>query len=155
MVQKIVLAVALFLAILLALTFGETLAQQVFAWVAHVTGIVIYNFSDVWHVVRDYVTTHTAKVVLALVLTVPVWLWVLRNHGDKPAAPGVRRKIAIVLALFLGWLGAHRFYRGQIGWGLVYLMLFYLLTPVAVLAGLVDALRYLFMDDEQFQEPAP
>lgn len=150
MLQKIVLAVAVFLIILIALTFGESVARQLFAWVSHITGLVIYNFSDIYLLVKNYVQAHAGKVVLALIITIPVWLWILRSKGDQLRAPNTNRKIAIVLAVFLGWLGAHRFYIGQIGWGIAYLVLFYLFTPLAVLAGFVDAIRYLFMSDDEF-----
>lgn len=150
MLQKIVLAIALFLVILVALTFGESVGRQLFAWVSHVTGLVIYNFSDIYILIRNYVQEHAGKVVLALVLTLPVWLWVLRSKGDQLRVPNTNRKIAIVLAVFLGWLGAHRFYIGQIGWGIAYLILFYLFAPLAVIAGFIDAIRYLFMNDDDF-----
>lgn len=150
MLQRIILAIAIFLIILVALTFGESVARQLFAWISHITGMVIYSFSDVYVLVRDYVQSHTGKVVLALVLTVPIWLWVLRSKGSELRRAGINRKIAIVLAIFLGWLGAHRFYIGQIGWGIGYLILFYLFPPLAVIAGFIDAIRYLFMSDQEF-----
>src|SRR5690625_5027577 len=115
MLQKLVLAIAIFLIILVALTFGESVAQNMFAWISHITGVVIYSFSDIYQLIRDYIRIHTGKVVLAIVLTVPIWLWVLRSKGDQLRTPHTNRKIAIVLAVFLGWLGAHRFYIGQIG----------------------------------------
>lgn len=150
MLQKIVLAIAIFLVILVALTFGESVARQLFAWISYVSGLVIENFSDVYYLTRDYVYNHAGKVVLALVLTVPACAWILRSRGEPLSRPGVRRKVAIVLAVFLGWLGAHRFYLGQIGWGIVYLIIFYLFAPLAILAGLIDAIRYLFMSDAEF-----
>lgn len=150
MLQKIVLAIAIFLIILVALTFGENVARQLFAWISHITGLIIYNFSDIYILAKNYVQAHAGKVVLAFVLTIPVWLWILRSKGDQLRTPNTSRKIAIVLAVFLGWLGAHRFYIGQIGWGIAYLILFYLFAPLAVLAGFVDAIRYLFMSDDEF-----
>lgn len=151
MIQKIVIAISLFLIILVALTFGESVAQQLFAWVRHVTGIVIYNFSDLLAITAAYLKQNHTKVIIAIIITVPVTLWVLRNQGDKLKKPNTNRKIAIILALFLGWLGAHRFYLGQLGWGLVYLVLFYWMPPVAVLGGFIDAIRYLFMSDDDFR----
>lgn len=152
MLQKLVLAVAVFLIILVALTFGEGVVEQLFAWVSHLTGLIIYNFSDVYQALRDYLHTHATKVIIALVLTAPVTFWILRSQGDQLKKPNTNRKIAIVLAVFLGWLGAHRFYLGQIGWGLLYLILLWVFPPVAVLAGLVDAIRYLFMKDTEFPQ---
>lgn len=152
MLQKVVLAVAIFLIILVALTFGEGVVQQLFAWVSHLTGLVIDNFSDIYEILRDYLRAHAAKVIIAVVLTLPITYWVLRSQGHALKQPNTHRKIAIVLAIFLGWLGAHRFYLGQIGWGLLYLIVLWLFPPIAVLAGLVDAIRYLFMKDSEFPQ---
>ncbi len=89
-------------------------------------------------------------VLLALALTVPASLWILRSRGETLGRPASQRKIAIVLALFLGWLGAHRFYLGQVGWGLGLLILCWIFMPLAVVLGLIDAIRYLFMDEDTF-----
>ncbi|TAL91561.1 MAG: TM2 domain-containing protein [Candidimonas sp.] len=150
MLQKIVLACVVFIIILVALTFGETIAHEFLAWVSYLTGLVIHNFSDVYYLVANYVHAHAAKVIIALVLTVPISLWIIKNRGAELNHPTSPRKIAIVLAIFLGWLGGHRFYLGQIGWGIVYLIIFYLFTPLVVIISLIDAIRYLFMSDEEF-----
>lgn len=150
MLQKIILAVAVFLIILIALTFGEGVLYQIWDWAKRIANVLIHNFADFHALIAAYIRDHTGKVVIALILTVPVSLWIWRSKGDQLGKPGMNRKIAIVLAIFLGWLGAHRFYLGQIGWGLAYLVLYYLIPPLAFIAGFVDAIRYLFMSDEQF-----
>ncbi|HUG59279.1 MAG TPA: TM2 domain-containing protein [Candidimonas sp.] len=150
MLRKIILAVAVFIIILVALTFGETIAYEAFAWISHLTGLVIHNFSDVYYAIKDYVAIHAGKVVIALLLTVPISLWIIKNKGDELEKPTNHRKIAIVLAIFLGWLGAHRFYLGQIGWGILYLVIFYFFAPLVIVLGLIDAIRYMFMSDEEF-----
>lgn len=150
MLRKIILAVAVFIIILVALTFGETIAYEAFAWISHLTGLVIHNFSDVYYAIKDYVAVHAGKVVIALLLTVPISLWIIKNKGDELEKPTNHRKIAIVLAIFLGWLGAHRFYLGQIGWGILYLIIFYFFAPLVIVLGLIDAIRYMFMSDEEF-----
>ncbi len=150
MIQKVVLAITLFLVILVALTFGENVASQLFAWIRHVTGIVIYSFSDIFNIVWAYLLVNKAKVLLAAIITIPATIWVLRSQGDQLKKPTNNRKIAIILALFLGWLGAHRFYLGQIGWGLFFLILLYFIAPIAVIAGLIDAVRYMFMSEDDF-----
>jgi TM2 domain-containing membrane protein YozV len=81
---------------------------------------------------------------------VPVTYWIIKNKGSDIKRPHSQRKIAIVLAIFLGWLGAHRFYVGQIGAGVIYLLILYFFAPLAVILGFVDALRYFFMSDEEF-----
>ena len=44
---------------------------------------------------------------------------------------------AVLLALFLGGVGAHKFYLGQIGWGVVYLLFSWTLIPGIV--ALIEA----------------
>lgn len=150
MLKKIALIIAVFLIVLVALTFGEAIIHQALAWLSHLTGFVFHNFADVYYAARGYVTQHSTKVVIALLLTVPISYWIIRNQQGEPGRRYSPRKIAIVLAIFLGWLGAHRFYLGQIGWGLGLLILCWLFLPLAVVVGLIDAIRYLFMDDDTF-----
>ncbi|MBP6019203.1 MAG: TM2 domain-containing protein [Burkholderiaceae bacterium] len=152
MLQKTILTIGIFLIILVALTFGEAFATHVYAWISYLTGLVIHNFADIYNVLRGWAGEHATKILIALVLTVPISLWVIKSKGDDLNKPASQRKIAIVLAIFLGWLGAHRFYQGQIGWGIVFLILFYVVPPVAVVFALIDAVRYLFRSNEEFQQ---
>ncbi|HYC60677.1 MAG TPA: TM2 domain-containing protein [Thermoanaerobaculia bacterium] len=62
---------------------------------------------------------------------------------------GTRSRVAAgILALFLGGIGAHKFYLGQPGLGIVYLLLVWTFVPaiVAVIEGIV----YLCMSDAAF-----
>jgi TM2 domain-containing membrane protein YozV len=63
---------------------------------------------------------------------------------------GRNRVVAIIFALFLGGLGIHKFYLGQTGWGIVYLLFCWTLIPAIV--ALIEAIIYLTMTDQQFQE---
>lgn len=150
MFKNIVLVLAIFIIILLALSFGETAFQGFYAGLSALTGVLIENLDDLLDAAARYLQLNTGKVLIALLLTVPISVWVLRSRRDTLATPSTQRKIAIVLALFLGWVGAHRFYLGQIGWGIGFLAMLYLFAPLAVIMGLLDAVRYLFMDDEAF-----
>lgn len=150
MLQRAILVAAIFLAILLALTFGHALLAQGYVWVSQLTGWVVYNFADVYDGLHYYISTHTTKVLLAIALTVPVSWWVFRSREKELRSPANHRKIAIVLAICLGWLGAHRFYLGQIGWGIIYLLIFWIFAPLVIVLSLIDAIRYFFMSDEQF-----
>jgi TM2 domain-containing membrane protein YozV/RNA polymerase subunit RPABC4/transcription elongation factor Spt4 len=58
------------------------------------------------------------------------------------------RTTAILLALFLGGLGAHKFYLGQTGWGFVYLIFFWTFIPALV--ALIEFFIYLTISDEEF-----
>lgn len=42
------------------------------------------------------------------------------------------RTAALLLTLFLGGLGAHRFYMGQVGWGVLYLVFCWTFIPVCI-----------------------
>ena len=84
----------------------------------------------------------------------------------QPLAQRPKRKpIITLLALFLGIFGAHRFYMGAWGWGLVQLLavplvigiLMALLPPLgglmyvaAIGFVLVESVRYIWMSDAEF-----
>lgn len=150
MLKKIALVITVFLIVLVALTFGEAIVRQALAWFSYLTGIVFHNFSDLYYWVHDYVIQHRHKIIIALILTLPISYWVIKNKDSELGKRYSARKIAIVLAVFLGWLGAHRFYLGQIGWGIIYLIILYVFAPLVVAIGLIDAVRYLFMTDDDF-----
>lgn len=60
------------------------------------------------------------------------------------------RGLAIVLALFLGGLGIHKFYVGKVGQGFLYLIFCWTLIPSVI--GLIDLIRWVIMDDKKFHE---
>ena len=63
------------------------------------------------------------------------------------------RQIAIVLAfasVAVPVAGFHKFYLGQPGWGLVYLLLSW--TPIPHVASAIEAVWYLTQDNTQFQD---
>jgi len=54
-----------------------------------------------------------------------------------------------ILALFLGWIGVHRFYLGQTGLGIVYFFLMFFFG-VSFILGLIDAIIFFSMDENEF-----
>jgi TM2 domain-containing membrane protein YozV len=60
------------------------------------------------------------------------------------------RVTAGVLAILLGGLGAHHFYLGNVGLGVVYLCFFW--TGIPAVVGLVEGILYLTKTDAEFQE---
>jgi TM2 domain-containing membrane protein YozV len=62
--------------------------------------------------------------------------------------PAKNRKIAALLALFLGGIGAHKFYLNSPGWGIVYLLLSW--TPLPYVLGVIEGLGFLMSSDQDF-----
>ena len=58
------------------------------------------------------------------------------------------KNVAGILALFLGWVGIHRFYLGQVGLGILYAVFFWF--PIFWLIALIDAIVLFSMDKEVF-----
>lgn len=57
---------------------------------------------------------------------------------------------AALLALFLGGLGAHKFYLGKWVWGLIYLVFCFTFVPAVI--ALIEAIMFFSMSDSAFQE---
>ena len=60
-----------------------------------------------------------------------------------------RRVAAAIFAILLGSFGVHRFYLGQVGWGILYVLFCWTLLPAV--AGLIEGILYLTMSDEEFE----
>lgn len=58
------------------------------------------------------------------------------------------KSTAAVLAFFLGGLGVHRFYLGQGGLGLAYLLFCWTFIPCII--AFIDFIVFLTMDDQSF-----
>jgi TM2 domain-containing membrane protein YozV len=58
------------------------------------------------------------------------------------------RMVAILLGLFLGGLGFHKFYLGQAMQGVIYLLFFW--TGIPLILSIIDIIGYACMSDEQF-----
>jgi len=66
------------------------------------------------------------------------------RYAPHPKSKGV----AIVLALFLGGLGAHKFYLGQVGLGILYLVTCWTFIPAVV--AFIEAIVYACTNDAEF-----
>ena len=60
------------------------------------------------------------------------------------------RIVAAILAILLGDFGIHKFYLGQIGLGIVYLLFCW--TGIPAIIGIVEGIIYLTYTDESFME---
>lgn len=58
--------------------------------------------------------------------------------------------LAIFLAIVLGGIGAHKFYLGKPGWGVMYLLFSW--TGIPMVVGIIEGLAYLFRSDSSFQQ---
>lgn len=56
--------------------------------------------------------------------------------------------VAGVLGILAGGLGVHKFYLGQMGWGIMYALFCW--TGIPSFMGLVEGIIYLTMRDEEF-----
>lgn len=65
-----------------------------------------------------------------------------QQYGKK------NRIVAALLAFFLGGFGAHKFYLGRIGWGIIYLLLCWTFIPSIV--AFIEFIIYLCTSDEEF-----
>ena len=74
------------------------------------------------------------------------------NSLDLAAtAPNGKSKLAAALfTLFLGGIGIHKFYLGQIGWGIAYLLFFWTLIPSVV--AFIEAILLFAMSNEKFSQ---
>lgn len=62
----------------------------------------------------------------------------------------MRNKLAAaLLAIFLGDFGAHKFYLGKPGTGLIYLLFFW--TGIPAVIGIIEGILYLLSSEEDFQ----
>lgn len=65
------------------------------------------------------------------------------------SAPNGKNKIvAALLAFFLGGFGAHKFYLGQVGLGILYLIFFWTMIPFIV--AFIEFILFLVMSDQEF-----
>jgi predicted Zn finger-like uncharacterized protein len=72
--------------------------------------------------------------------------------AETAALPeGKSKTVALVLCIFLGWTGAHRFYMGSWGWGLVILGLDLTCLGGAIFI-LIDIIKLATMDKADFQD---
>lgn len=73
------------------------------------------------------------------------------GSGLGGVAPNGRSRLAAALfAILLGSLGIHKFYLGQVGWGIVYLLFFWSMIPAIV--GIIEGILLLVMSDAEFAQ---
>ena len=69
-------------------------------------------------------------------------------NGLVSARNGKNRIVAAVLAFLLGAFGAHKFYLGQTGMGIIYLLFFW--TAIPMIIAFIEFIILLLMSDAEF-----
>ena len=81
------------------------------------------------------------------------------GYGGSVGGEPKNKLAAGLLAIFLGWIGIHKFYMGSWGWGMVFVAVVFttggFLGLVTGICGLVEGILYLTMPQEQFDEKYP
>ncbi|WP_437206320.1 GYF domain-containing protein [Planctomicrobium sp. SH664] len=80
---------------------------------------------------------------VAMVPTMQSSTFIVKPHRERKD-----KVVAGLLALLLGGMGAHHFYLGNVGLGLVYLL--FVWTFIPALVSLVEGIRYLTMSSAEF-----
>lgn len=75
-----------------------------------------------------------------------------RIGGDSISNRGKKRVLSGVLSLVLGGVGIHKFYLGNWGIGLIYLISCFFVPGLAAGIGLIEAIRFFTMGDVAFNE---
>ena len=70
------------------------------------------------------------------------------NLNNMAKKSGKSKMTAALLAIFLGSFGLHKFYLGQVVWGLLYLFLFW--SSISMILGFIEGIYYLTMSDKDF-----
>lgn len=74
-----------------------------------------------------------------------------RMPGQASTDRPPKSKTATTLfAFFLGAFGAHKFYLGAWGWGLLYLLFCW--TYIPLLLAIIETVRYIVLKDDEFNE---
>ncbi|MFC6787025.1 TM2 domain-containing protein [Halobaculum halobium] len=74
----------------------------------------------------------------------------VRQSSAGASGSGSKDKTsAALLAIFLGGLGAHHFYLGNTGRGIIYLVFSWTFIPLLV--GLIEGIIYLTKSEDEFQ----
>lgn len=66
------------------------------------------------------------------------------------------KSTTLLLSLFFGTVGAHKFYMGSWGWGIIYviLTLTVVLFWIPLILSLIEDVRLILMSDVEFQQKA-
>lgn len=72
-----------------------------------------------------------------------------QQGGINPNWPIKSKSVAGILGIFLGGFGIHKFYLGQVGMGIIYLLFCW--TGIPAVVGFIEGIIYLCSNDYNFQ----
>lgn len=75
---------------------------------------------------------------------------VRQQHSSESTGSSTDQTTAGILALLLGGLGAHKFYQGRIGLGVIYLCFSWTLIPALI--GFIEGILMLVADEEEYEK---
>ena len=71
------------------------------------------------------------------------------NNGGTVVGGYTKSKVvAGILAILLGGIGAHKFYLGRWGWGIIYLLFCWTYIPSII--GIIEGIGYLISNENDF-----
>lgn len=71
------------------------------------------------------------------------------NFNNMTKKSGKSKVTAAILAIIFGSFGLHKFYLGQVLWGLIYLFFFW--SSISMILGFIEGIYYLAMSDKDFE----
>lgn len=88
----------------------------------------------------------TAYFVIEVIAIIVAMCMKIRDENHQPIS--YNHVTAGLLAIFLGSLGAHKFYCRKYTWAVVFVL--FAGTGIPFISGLIEGIVYLLMDDEKF-----
>lgn len=79
----------------------------------------------------------------------PIYAQPSANAAIDPRWPLKNKTTAALLGILVGGFGAHKFYLGQMGMGVLYLLFCW--TGIPSIIGFIEGIMYLVNDDVSFQ----
>ena len=123
----------------------------------------VNHYLDVGHLLPTDLAWHEGS---------PAWIPLMTVPGIKPRAtppppppprsptplatysatarPPIKKSSLILLTLFLGGIGVHKFYTGNWGWGVLYVLFCWTFLTIPLALG--ELVRYIMMDDAVLQQ---
>lgn len=75
-----------------------------------------------------------------------------RLGEDQVHNRGKTKTVAGILALLFGGLGVHKFYLGNWGLGIIFLLSVFIIPYVSAVIGLIEAIRFFTLSESAFNE---